>query len=142
MDRSILLDYAIDHERDLLARECFRYLPTDQRRTYLDWIDQGPPREDLRRRHSLVGSTEDVDRYVETSTQNWQRDRLFPLVAHLPLPWKHHLENVIAQRGEPAQEPFRVRTRIGAESPISLEELRAMTASEVALFHGDPTLRR
>jgi hypothetical protein len=134
MDRSMLLDYAIDHERDLLARECFRYLPTDQRRTYLDWIDEGPPREDLRRRHSLVRSTEDVDRYVETSTQNWQRDRLFPLVAHLPLRWKHRLENLIAERGEPAQEPFRVRTRIGAESPLSLEELRAMTASEVAAY--------
>jgi hypothetical protein len=134
MDRSMLLDYALDHERDLLARECFRYLSTEQRRTYLDWIEQGPPRDQLRRRHSLVGSTEDVDKYVETSTQNWQRDRLFPVAAHLSASWQKRLNKLIAQRGDPVQEPLRVRTRIGAESPLSSEELRAMTVREVVAY--------
>jgi hypothetical protein len=134
MDRSLLHDYAVDRERDLLARECYRYLSIEQRTIYLGWIDQGPNRDDLRRRHAIVGSTEDVDKYVETSMQNWQRDRLSPLMSHLPTEWQHRLQTLIAERGEPAQEPLRVRTRIGSESPIPLEELRAMTVSEVAAY--------
>ena len=134
MDRSMLLAYAIDHERDLLARDCFSYLSTEQRKTYLDWIDEGPPQDQLRRRHSLVRSTESVEQYVKTSTQNWQRDRLFPVAAHLPASWKDRLDKLIHQRGAPLQEPLRVRTRIGSESPMTPDELRAMSVSELVNY--------
>ena len=131
MDRDLLHDYAVNHERDLLAHDCFNHLSGEQRKTYLQWVDDGPDRDDLRRRHAVVGAPIDVDTYVATSVQSWQRDRLAPLAAHLPVKQRRQLEWLIEQRGAPVTKSHRIRWRFGEESPLSPGELASMTVPEL-----------
>ena len=135
-DRSFFEDRHYRHEYALLLGERFDQLSPKARQTILDWIQKGPDIETYKKRYEKsegrTPSPEEIERYKKF----WQRDRLAWFKDSLPAEWKKQYESLVEELGEPEYPEFAsvTVTWVGPESPLSADQLRSMSTSEIVEY--------
>lgn len=119
LDRDIVAEADFEREHDQLVAAVFPLLSQEDRDVYLARIEGGP-------KITRSGDPELDRRTVEY----WQRDRLAPLVEHLPPEWQARLEDLTERYGKPQVGRFRLSsgTWVGPTSPLTKEEMASMSA--------------
>lgn len=131
IDRGLFERPDLTHERTLLLQEHFARLQPAEQQIILGWIEEGPPRRDL----SPAGEPIDEDEWQDYVKRLTLR-QLQPIANSLPPDWADRYRALVSEYGEPqSHDPgLRIREQSGSESPKSLEELRAMSSSEIVEF--------
>jgi len=126
---------ALRHEYALLSQKRFGELKEGEQRQILDWIASGTDRTRIAEfeieRTGKPPSEQEVDRVVRLR----QRDRLAPIRSHLPESWRLTYRSLVAELGPPQHPEFLIYSegfRWGAESPLSIDELRNRSIEQVA----------
>lgn len=130
-DRELFEQLEVAHERTLLLQEHFARLQPTEQRIILTWIDEGPARNEL----SWMGEPIEEGEW-QNHVKRFTLRRLHPIAGALPPDWMERYRALVSEYGEPQGHElgFRTRGRSGSESPKSLEELRAMSSSEIVEF--------
>lgn len=137
LSRESFEDIAIHHEYVLLLRDVFPKLRPNQQANILRWIDVGPNRDEMRERHARVAGERPTDDQLDSWVQQWQRDRLAPLVGHLPSTWQARFDGYVRQHGEPEFVYSLHHTHtawVTERSPLSEKEISALGSEELRQF--------
>ncbi len=127
-NRDIFKDYRLKHEYAQLLRHRLGGVPATVRRTFFDWVFDGPDIEKYRLRHSAAGPEDEV-RY----TEKWKRDWLSIVADHLSGDEADRYRELVTRHGEACHPDFISWTRVGAgpKTPMTAEEMNEMTAEAV-----------
>ena len=124
-DDSLFSNVRVKHEYSLLMNECYAKLDSNEQRTILNLIGDGPDTQ-------ILEIMEKPDEYKRI----WQLKHLFWIKDNLPAYLKKYYDELIEEFGEP-EEPFfeyRSKSFIGPVSPKSTEELEGMTVDDIVTF--------
>lgn len=128
-DRGLFERPDLGHERMLLLQEYFARLQPTEQQTILGWIAEGPPRPELAWTGEPMQDGDWLD-YVNGLTLR----QLHPIAGALPPDWAERYRTLVNKYGEPhSGEPRIVSSgwQSGSKSLKTLEELRAMSSSEL-----------
>lgn len=130
LDKHLFSEGAFANEYYLLASVAFPILNTTDQNTILSWIDEGPQHI----REDKFGYDEQEEPYVKT----WKCQRLHQIREHLVGKARAQYETVLNEVGGMGTENFadcrRIRSWIGPTSPLSSEEIMAMSDDEIIAF--------
>jgi hypothetical protein len=123
------------HERRLLERDGFRFLPAEDRTAYLAMIDRGPDVEAYRReREPYSGplAEGDVSRFVG----RWKRDHLALIEEVLPEEQQMQYRSLVKELGPSEHPEFQVwggtgHAWMGPVAPSSAQEIEKLTIDEL-----------
>jgi len=107
-------DHRLQTEYRSLLQSRFGELTTDQQRSILGWIAEGPVSDDV----SLA------DRNL------WQRDWL-SCCKPLPPKWQKQYDALVAELGPPQSDHMSLAVWVGPTSPIQLDSIRKMSVREL-----------
>ena len=115
------------HEYSGLLGAVFPKLDPSERAVVLKWIEDGP---------SLGGRFDGDEEARRGIRLHWQARRLAWIRQDLDEEWQRRYALIVAEIGEPEHPDFVSYTTswMGPESPVRLEDLEAMSASEVAAY--------
>ncbi len=125
------------HEYILLAKEKFSRLQPEQQNIILDWIDESPSIEAIKK------NAQEWDGQILTDEQaekriKWRKLKLLePLREVLPPLWKKLYDDSTAELGTPEHTEYvmpPIQFRMGYGSPQSTDDLRSMSVDEVVAF--------
>jgi hypothetical protein len=125
------------HEYILLAKENFSRLHLEQQNTILNWIDESPGIEAIKK------NAQEWDGQILTDEQaeqriKWRKLRLLePLREVLPSVWKKRYDDWTAELGTPEHTEYvmpPIQFHMGYGSPQSTDDLRSMSVSEIVAF--------
>jgi hypothetical protein len=136
-DRSLFDEVGVRHEYFLLMKERFGQLAGSEQETILGWISEGPNVPDLKARLEQFSGRTVTDDEVEQYGENWRRERLDPIAAYLEGDWKVRYESLSQAAPAPEHPEFPVyikRGAIGPSSPKTSDDLKEMTAAELATY--------
>lgn len=135
-DRTCFSDPAVHHEYFLLLSERFGMLSEAQRGTILSWIESGPDLRAFKKRWEELRGAPPTDEEIRRHTRLWQLERLACIATVLPPQWRAYYEQLAAELGAPEHPEFLVWTStwVGPVSPMSTDELLAMSVEEVVRF--------
>jgi hypothetical protein len=121
-------------EYNLLAKERFAQLETEDQAKILDWIQKGPNTESFRasweRYHDKPPTGDELATYFKV----WQRDRLAPFSADLPQSWKQRYAELVSEVGPVGDPEDAVTIWSGSSSPKSAEDLRTMSIDQLVEY--------
>ena len=146
MDRSLFDNHEFKHEYATLMSRRFLMLLLSERDVWFGWITAGP---DMSHFDEFAGSgtgKEPTDADRQARVRYWQFKRLHWVRGYLECEWKHFYEEMLAEHGEPTLADlnfYHGPVRRGYESPFTVEELSALSFSEVldkvAAWRPEPT---
>jgi hypothetical protein len=127
LDRTLFEDRECKEQYARLVRARFAELTADEGKAVIEWIDEGPDLEirakNFERFHGRPPTAEEL----ENGRKLWTRDRLSWLgVGNLPPEKAAELRQLVAELGEPEQEPLVKGSWWGPSSPTTDEEFEAM----------------
>lgn len=131
-DRGLFERPDLSHERMLLLQDYFARLEPSEQQMILSWIAEGPPRPDRSWTGEPIEEKDWLD-YVKRLTLR----QLQPIANALPPEWSDRYRALVKEYGEPQSGEPRIRSvgwQSGSKSPKSLEDLRAMSSSEIIEF--------
>lgn len=138
-DHSIFDARGLRREYDLLARECFAKLKSEEQRTILKWIEAGPDVEAYKQFHPELSGHEVAEEEVARFTKAWQRDRLAPFHESLSSDWMHHYDELVNEVGTPesliTKNP-EVVSWVGPTSPKTVDDFNSMNLEEIVAYLG------
>jgi hypothetical protein len=139
LTKANLDDTGIHHELFMLLRAGYRYLNSDEQRTLIGWITEGPPAETVERVAEWAQIDEkDRDNYVKSYSEVWIRDRLSMLEDDLDAETKNQLQELISRRGKPEHAAFTHWTSgayfVSEVSPTTTIELSRKSPSELLSY--------
>jgi len=129
-------EIALRHEYVLLLQSQFGNLSSDDQKTILGWIDQGPDLQSFRKFEKEMTGKDPSDDETKKYIRLWQRDRLAPLREGLPPEWKARYEEYVRDFGQPEHPDLvsYVTSGEGPTSPKSQADLRSMSVEEIVEF--------
>jgi len=118
-----------------LLHERFALLDVSERDTILTWIQEGPPpgwvEAVFRNWDGREPTLEEEREYI----RRWQRDRLALIQEHLEEDSLALYDELVQEFGEPTESAPRPSARwVGMESPLSDDEIDALSTEELASF--------
>lgn len=117
---------AFAHEYARLLTERFALLDEDDRRQWFEWVNAGPELSRLSARHG-------TDREVADYANRWKLNRLHLVQPLLSDDVASLYDRLRREYGEPADSDLSIQRRFGrlcSESPMTVEELEAMSFGE------------
>ncbi len=135
-DRALFDDVGVWHEYYHLQQDCFGMLDSQQQAIVLDWIEAGPPSDDLPVSSAGGEGSELADEHLDAYAAQWRLRKLTPIASYLPAAWKVTYEELVRQLGEPEHPDFLSyhTSWTGPTSPTSIDELKAMAPTELVGF--------
>ena len=120
MDKSLFDSPESKHEYALPHGQRWGLLSEEARKNWLGWIEAGPAPGSAYKGET---SAEDPRRIAY-----WKYERLHWVREHIVGDWKHYYDEMHVKYGEPELADMHVRSSIrwGHDSPVSVEELRAL----------------
>ena len=120
------------HEYDLLLHAAFPLLAPSSQKQLLVWVMR-PRLARFRTRYKMSTGQEATKEIVEARVRFARRDRLAPIAEYLPKRHQRLYRQLVEQVGgsDFPLSPHRMMTWMGTTSPISAEDLRAKTVSEL-----------
>jgi hypothetical protein len=110
-----------------LVRARFAELTADERKAVIEWITEGPDLEIWAKNYERIYGRPRKAEELEQDRKLWTRDRLSWLgVGNLPPDKAEELRQLVAELGEPEQEPFGNVSPWRPSSPKTDKELEAM----------------
>jgi hypothetical protein len=134
LDVGRLNDPAVGREYSALLEKTFQGLEPTQRTHWLALVDEGPtwpPRDAEERKAKEIS-----DEYYESYVASWKRNWYAQVRAHLERDRQNEIDRLEARYGA-AQSPAAVgetQSWVGPTSPLSDEQLRDKSASDIVRF--------
>jgi hypothetical protein len=119
LNRDAFLDYEPSPEYRSLLSSNFNVLVPDDRQQLLEWIDAGP--EDTERRER-----------TDEELAVWRISRLTLIAEDLPNVWRTRYRQLVSKYGEHEfSTSFEIRSWVGPESPMTVEEMSALSDEDL-----------
>jgi hypothetical protein len=128
MDHNLLDDLDCMHEYSRLVERRLDLLTAEQQTEWFGWIYAGPDMSDFDQ-----NPPKPTEEYRQAWIEDWQLEKLHWVRAYLAGPSRELYDSLVSRHGQPAAADMVVRISsgvIGDESPMSVEELAAMTFDE------------
>jgi hypothetical protein len=90
-------------EYALLLEASAHRLPEATRQKLLEWLERGPDVEQIKKTHEHWTGQKPTDEETGHWVRQWQLKRLASLKRALPETWRHRLEALVAELGEPSE---------------------------------------
>lgn len=123
------------YEHARLLSVVFPMADDDRRATYLRWVEAGPDTDDYTTRYAEHFKHPPDDETTRGYVERWQIERLFPVGECLDAEWLARYEELSARHGERVWDDyveFKVVTKWGDKTPMSISALKAMTPEAIA----------
>jgi hypothetical protein len=136
-DRRRFDDPGLRHEYALLARSYFARLGAEDRAIILGWIEEGPDLEDWKDGREEATGQRPTDEDAARAAKVWRRNRLALLGSVLPAEWNERYEELVEELGPSDHPEFASYTSamwVGPESPVTADDIRAMTVEEIVAY--------
>jgi hypothetical protein len=119
-DRARFDDVNVEREYTMLAQDRFSALSPEVQQRIIGWIEAGP-------------EADPEDEQAADTLGRWQLQQLSRLGDTLPAQWRQRYEELSERYGAP-HEPRREMRVWGATSPVTKEELAALSVDEVVQY--------
>ncbi len=136
-DADLFDNWLVRHEYVLLMRSGFPSASNECQQRILGWIDAGPAPDRTDKHFSGSLDREPTVKEAEEYKRRWQRDRLSSIGAYLDEEWASRYQSLLEEFGDvpdPEFLAFGVARFVGEGSPKSLEELQAMSLTDLAEY--------
>jgi hypothetical protein len=132
VDRESFFDPEPSPEYRELLTVAFDQLHNRSQQVLLGWIAEGPDRNEVRSRRLAVQGSAPTDEDVEHYAALWQIRRLRLIRESLPPKWAQRYDRLVQRFGEVEFiTSFEVSTWWGPESPLTVEDLQALSDEEL-----------
>lgn len=127
--------YSVSFEYRSLLKDFYGDMSPGEQQKIVEWIKRGPDIEEYRKRRTdgdgNPPSEDDIDSFIKY----WRRDRIHPIKDMVVEELSDEYRAIVAELGEPVDaEAFEVSARKGFTTPLTIDELKAMTVEEIVEF--------
>ena len=124
------------HEYAALLRQRFGDADTGARRSYVEWVLEGPEVEQLRERWADVAGSPPSEADIAGYVGCWQRDRLSFVADRLAEDAAEVYRGLVERLGEPEHPDFSSWSSVssGPDSPMSDDDMGSWSFSEIVGF--------
>jgi len=132
MDKQLFDSTYYKHEYAMLVRDRLSLLTPKEKAVWFSWIDSGPDLTHFNEHFAEEYGREATKEEQEKRRDYWQFEKLHCVRQHLEGPHKNFYEKMLAEHGEPELADINIVTSggWGGKSPVTLEELSALTFEE------------
>lgn len=133
--RELFDSYEYKHEYARLVGLHLDILSDEERNDWFGWVDSGPDMSDFDESVRTHSGREPTEQDRQDRIQWWQFERLHWVREHLEGERRDFYESMRSQHGEPPLADLNYRSSsgwVGDESPMSFDQLAAMTFEEAA----------
>ena len=134
LNRELFDDYQYKHEYAMLAGRRLGLLSPEQRNEWFAWIDAGPDMSDFEQSMKSLGRAVPTEDDRRNWINHWQLEKLHWVRDWLTGAQQDYYKRMLAEFGEPELADMHVHVSsgfTGDDTPITVEELTAMTFEQV-----------
>jgi len=123
----------VAREYEQFSRAAFSAVSAATREQFLKRVEQGPDPDRTRRMYEAIDREVTADQLAQTADR-WRLERLEPVSDALPPEWRGRYEAFLTKYGRPQPHKRAHAEWVGTRTPMTLEELRQTTMSELVAF--------